>query len=441
MDGKVRRSSHKFISAPHTTTHEPMAQLTARGDSFMNTLKRSLLISSSLLCLTHGVWAMENSPTENEEGRDRQIPRKTSLKPQKEGKHSAEEDQASKKKERFQIYHVKEEDLYYRDDDISEYVESFLKQNETFTYLDNCKYLLTSTKKEFCPIRDRVDGKDYIVAVTAAVDKQNASVNIEYFLDKDSHKGHMSGEDEQEKILEKLVNFKPISKENSYQELLYKIENIKEEEFRKNKNRLESIDDILNKSGKSIESAQEAFQEKLLTLRKIKKDVFDEIMPYFLTSQESYIKILFPYNINNSHWLTGEIWIHKEKNEYEIKVYAHDPYGNGHMEQENFEKFEAVITKRIKGSHPEAQFISIQNLQSPYTRRQAAEDGISCGVIAAEGLIKRIRGPLEDFCYPIGALELRRSHLKVVEENSPELEFIDRNKVKIDFINQPQKNE
>lgn len=397
----------------------------------MNALKKSLLISSSLLCLTHGVWAMEGLAMGDE---IKQIPKKVSLRSQQEDKHSKKQTQILKK-EKLQGNPIKgREDLYYRDDDISEYIESFLRQNETFTYLGNCKYLLTSIKEDFCPIKDQVDGKDYIVAVTDAVDTQNASVNIEYFLDKDSRKGHMKGEDEQEKVLEELINFKPISKENSYRELLQKIENIKKVKFEKNENRLESIDEILNKSGKSIESVQEAFQKKLLTLRKTKNDVFDEILPHLLISQESYTKILFPYNINNFHWLTGEIWLHRTKNEYEIEVYAHDPYGDGKMWEENFERLKAVITKRIKDSHPEAQFISIQNLQSPYTRRQAEEDGVSCGVIAAEGLIKRIVGPLESFGYPVGALDLRNYHMEIIRKVNPEAPFIARNASKFDFL-------
>ncbi len=67
-----------------------------------------------------------------------------------------------------------------------------------------------------------------------------------------------------------------------------------------------------------------------------RKDVFDELMPLLLTKDIAYVRILFPYNISQIHWLTGEILIHKNSNTYILEIYAHDPYGTGQMAEENF---------------------------------------------------------------------------------------------------------
>ena len=86
-----------------------------------------------------------------------------------------------------------------------------------------------------------------------------------------------------------------------------------------------------------------------------RSDVFRELAP-FLKTHQAQIKILMPYNISQSHWLTAEIQILKDHHLYQLRIWAHDPYGGGQMPVNPFRSLSASITSRIRTLHPEAVF-------------------------------------------------------------------------------------
>ena len=150
-----------------------------------------------------------------------------------------------------------------------------------------------------------------------------------------------------------------------------------------------------------------------------KNDVFRELAP-FLKAPQTQIKILMPYNISQSHWLTAEIQIHKNLHAYQLRIWAHDPYGGGQMPINPFRFLSASITSRIRTLDPEAIFsVPDQGELSPYTCRQ--QDGTSCGVIVAADILRRIKGrSLNRKCpYPSGATSLREKHLEKMQRYLP----------------------
>jgi len=163
-----------------------------------------------------------------------------------------------------------------------------------------------------------------------------------------------------------------------------------------------------------------------------RRDVFDELS--FLKSEKiCYVKILFPYNRTQSHWLTGEIQIHKNQNEYITSLAAHDPYGKGKFSKDNFDNLTNLIKKRISSLDPQATF-EFNNKESHYSRRQLAGDAVSCGVIVADEIVKRIQGKSLTVSVPYEkyAKELRQKiHNKFCEHlpanNLTRLNFMSRN--------------
>ncbi len=55
-------------------------------------------------------------------------------------------------------------------------------------------------------------------------------------------------------------------------------------------------------------------------LRDDRKDVFDELLPVICREENCKAKILFPYNITNFHWLTGEIILIKEGKNVSVEI-------------------------------------------------------------------------------------------------------------------------
>ncbi|MBL8677383.1 MAG: hypothetical protein JNJ47_08245 [Alphaproteobacteria bacterium] len=148
-------------------------------------------------------------------------------------------------------------------------------------------------------------------------------------------------------VLEELLSFKSVSQQYPYGDLLQKIEDLKGDHLN-----LEFIHDILEGQGENIDNIYSTFRKELNEIKKGKKDVFDELKPFFLKPEYSYAKILFPYNITQFHWLTGEIRFHRrEGDQYEIEVYAHDPYGGGQIEATIHKELQAVVKKRIQECH------------------------------------------------------------------------------------------
>lgn len=312
-------------------------------------------------------------------------------------------------------------DLYYGDDDITTYVASFIKKSKDFSNAPDCEFLLTTPQDNDLPVLDQRDNIAYLVAVTPAIDTQGeryqrtfkkkdgtdgAPVScspLGYFLDKELHP-----KETLEEVLQTLVEFNAQPSEDPYQALLKKIKDMKTED-----NRLETIDDIIKANNKDYPSLIKAFQARLAEILKSKKDVFDEVVPHLLNQKEAHVKILFPYNKTQFHWLTGEIRIHKTAHNYKVEIYAHDPYGAGEMTPDNFQTLETLIKEKLTHYDPLAA-IEITKCQSPYGGRQ--NDGISCGVIAAEDLTKLIIGSLalNPIPYPKNAVDLRKAQVKTV---------------------------
>lgn len=148
-----------------------------------------------------------------------------------------------------------------------------------------------------------------------------------------------------------------------------------------------------------------------------RQDIFDELIP-LLIQDNLHIKVLFPYNYTNTHWLLGEIKIHKASNDYNVSFYVHDPYGAGQMDENNYCKLCECFIKKITAINPSAKLI-FSNNQSPYkTQRQSTSDDTSCGVIMLEELFQRITGGTLDKIYPYaaGTEELRKKHIVLLRD-------------------------
>lgn len=164
-----------------------------------------------------------------------------------------------------------------------------------------------------------------------------------------------------------------------------------------------------------------------------RRDIFDEIDTLVTNQSNELIKVLFPYNLIQNHWLTGEIIIEKNQNNFTVTVFSHDPYGNGKMLEENYNTLKGAITKRLTQIFPSA-VLNFQNATSEYNRRQSVGDVISCGVIVADDILKRVKGQSLSVLapYPQGCKELRERHVQdfqrlVVETNATRKKFLVRN--------------
>lgn len=408
----------------------------------MNNFKKLLLISATLLLGINEVWPVKASPTEEGAELGTQASKKTPTKPQKE---SSKKVRASKKKDSSPTYSIKSsEDLRYEDNDISEYIDSFLQQNRTFRRFSDFTYVLSSTQERLSPILDQEDGNDYLVAIAPAIDTEgteNESYGISstqggFFLDKSLRRKSVNG-----KILEGLIQFINSPNSNIDPDNPRNALKKKSQELNKNKSRLEIIDNVLNRGENNLEKIQEEIDKELFRIQHVETDVFEELSLYISNPGDIHVKILFPYNISESHWLTGEIRLHRKGSQYECELYAHNPYGGGTMEGSTFGELEKIIRKRIGECEPNALVTSVRPLQSPYGRRQAEGDVISCGVIVADDLIKRIIGaPIGNVVYPVSALSLRVSQLKCVKESKLNLGFVARNQARIAYVGKEEKS-
>ncbi len=142
-----------------------------------------------------------------------------------------------------------------------------------------------------------------------------------------------------------------------------------------------------------------------------RRDLFDDIHHLIESPDNQNIKILFAYNRTNFHWLTAEIQIHKEGDNYNISLSAHDPYGEGNLKFKNYNDLAFVLGKKINQFNANAK-LNFSSLPSPFGQRQSHDDGNSCGVIVIEDMLKRIRGESLNIPkpYPVGAQELREKH-------------------------------
>lgn len=147
-----------------------------------------------------------------------------------------------------------------------------------------------------------------------------------------------------------------------------------------------------------------------------RKDVFDELNPLLQKQDMVKAKILLPYNITQTHWLTGEIIIEKTSNAISIIIFAHDPYGRGKVSEKNFQILKTALEKRIQEGIDDIPPVNITKEQSPYINSRQ-QDSNSCGVIVADEIVKRMQDEeLPSYPYPPGAEKLRRLQLDFLRE-------------------------
>lgn len=146
-----------------------------------------------------------------------------------------------------------------------------------------------------------------------------------------------------------------------------------------------------------------------------RKDIFDELMPVMLEEKTCKVKIIFPYNVTNFHWLTGEIVLLKEGNNISVEITTHNPYGGGSLLKPNAELILSALTDRMGENG--LTILHTNNMNSPFELpRQDSYDTTSCGAIVADEITKRMQGIDLQNTYPIGAEDLRLSQLEYLEE-------------------------
>jgi len=143
-----------------------------------------------------------------------------------------------------------------------------------------------------------------------------------------------------------------------------------------------------------------------------RRDIFDDLLPQIRGLEEAHVKIVFPFNILQHHWLAAEIRLHiYNKTELFVECYCHDPCGGGRFHDMNFVEIRLAIEKKLS----ETGYLvkEIYNKESPYSQRQADGDIDSCGVIGVDDTEKLILGQPLTISYDRGAILLRQKHFEV----------------------------
>lgn len=318
----------------------------------------------------------------------------------------------SSNSENKQTYSLNINSQWYTCRDITKILRLYT-QNQLGGNADNGQYLLQKKFNDqeenfWIAITDAVD----TVAEGYTADFQNIQVNstpIAYYLDKS-----LRPPDELEEISVILLkSLNNVDLTAVKQQL---------ETYHKAGKRLERLD-FINEINSIPSTISSKLQEIINESQSLKKDVFDELMPKLTSQTNGQAKIIFPYNLDASHWLTAEIIIRKIDKKYTIEIMVHDPYGGGTMDDKNFKELKAAIEKRIKTFVSDASIATSGNKSSPYQQpRQIIGDTISCGIIMIEDAVKRIQGQSLNQAtpWPNGAIELRKKHLKMIPENDNE---------------------
>lgn len=303
---------------------------------------------------------------------------------------------------------------WYTDSEISTLLE--LKIKSLGGYIPGCHFLLSGTSDGKYPGEDTYQ---YYVTVTSAIDTFGLALPIDYFLDK--IKQHRNPFAEMLSLtLPAIRELEAALGTPAFKERL--------KELIGNRISPNDREDTLNKVAAELNGlgfSQERIQSKIQELDQggDKRDVFDEIKDIISNAGESHIKILFPYNITQLHWLTAEIKIHKRDRQYKVELTAHDPYGAGEISKDNYQRLCVTITKQIKNIDKIA-VIEFENVKSAYSPRQEKGDEKSCGVIVVEDLTKRITGVglQQPRSYLNAAEEIRQQHIAYVK-SLPEIDI------------------
>ena len=156
-----------------------------------------------------------------------------------------------------------------------------------------------------------------------------------------------------------------------------------------------------------------------------RRDIFDELLPVIEHLATAEIRIFFPFNILQSHWLVGEIILLKDSNKFTGHMACHDPFGGGIFTPDVHREIIHSIRTRLEIADAGFELTPLENRGSMYGRRQAEGDGASCGVVVADDICKLISGePLSAETYERGASVLREKQLGLIREafleDSPE---------------------
>ena len=89
-------------------------------------------------------------------------------------------------------------------------------------------------------------------------------------------------------------------------------------------------------------NCQLAIQAKQLP---VSQHLFDEILAQIKGLKNTTCRIIFPYNISQQHWLTGEIKLTEQSGFYTVNLFLHDPYGGGQFTQKQAKDTIAAIRK------------------------------------------------------------------------------------------------
>lgn len=307
----------------------------------------------------------------------------------------------------------------YRDSDMEAYIKYEVRTDPTLgDYAPGCEYRLNNV------IHDEGDGLNYHVAVTPPLDTKEKALVIDYFLDKTKQQRSEVGSIIAELLKNQdFVNILSVPDAQGAQDFLI---SCIQQQVTQRHGSPELVRAVMNHI---IESGYDRNQlrQRLTNLSHGAQspDVFDEFATQFRSETNAHFKILYPYNRTQSHWLLGEIKIHKQGHQYNIELFAHDPFGSGRLEQNNYTLLSQTIKKRIIALDPQATITQVKNSGSPYDEpRQHSRDYSSCGPCTSDATILRIQGKSlnQPQPYPRHAIALRHDQFFKIQQyyaNSP----------------------
>lgn len=325
----------------------------------------------------------------------------------------------------------------YSDAEINTYISVMLQYSGIGTYMERPDkdergstghtYLLSGDEEGDGKYAEESESTRWWVAVTSAVnllpEEIRENTPIDYFFDKRKQPAHPVADVLQNLLDNDRLKDLMVTDEDDPEQirlaLLYSIyaEKFPFEILEKVNQELSAILD------ETTETEIRTRINEINDERSSQHDVLDDILPLLQRSEHARVRVLFPYNISNIHWLLGEVQFIRNENNIVINYYAHDPYGAkgedgveyGHQLQK---ALQAIIETRLNTLDAD---IVVEHIPktSPYDPRQNRGDTTSCGVIVAGDLIKRIKGRnlSMESPYSTGALALRTEQLKFIWDN------------------------
>lgn len=307
---------------------------------------------------------------------------------------------------------------WYRDDDIDCCVSAELTSHH-WQFQNDCTFLLEGPLEgKFA--NEAHDQQPCYVVLTPAVDTCGITLPVDYYLDYCSPQSGTLAQ-----YLQTLITYPNIDLN-----MLKFLNNLELRGFLKEY--IIDDDEIVRKIMEILDSCQFSDAHIIQKIHQIqrpqRKDVFDELMPFLRREDDVFGRVLFPFNSDDtqSHWLLGEIVIHKSHDHYEVNLFAHDPRGHDAMDESVYHKVEAAVERRIRQLHTGGDPVITCTCQlSLYHPRQAKGDFVSNGVIVVDDLIRRIEGrSLSRQTYDKGVMALRCAHILKVSAARNEMDTI-----------------